>query len=76
MKSRIIEIIKEMHPNVDVANEEALIDGGILDSMDIVRLVTHLSDEFDVKIRARDIIPANFNSVDAICELIESTLGD
>lgn len=71
MTEQVMEILKELHPDVDFENQENLIDDGILDSMDIVRLVTELTDRFDVKIKARDIIPANFNSAKAICALVE-----
>ena len=71
MTEQVMEILKELHPDVDFENQENLIDDGILDSMDIVRLVTELTDRFDVKIKARDIIPANFNSAKAICAWVE-----
>ena len=44
---KLIEILKELHPDVDFENEEGLIDNGILDSLDIVTLVTEIDAEFD-----------------------------
>ena len=66
-----MEILKSLHPEVDFDKEEHLIDDKILNSMDIVRLVTELTDRFDIRIKAKDIIPENFNSVAAISALIE-----
>ncbi len=67
----LMEILKSLHPDVDFDKEEHLIDDKILDSMDIVRLVTELTDKFDIKIKAKDIIPENFNSAKAIGALID-----
>lgn len=71
MREKVIEILEEVKKNVDFENETAIIDGGILESFDIIRLVNMLSDEFDVEFTAAELIPENFNSVDAIIEMIE-----
>ncbi|MBR1477637.1 MAG: acyl carrier protein [Lachnospiraceae bacterium] len=68
---KLMEILKSLHPDVDFEKEEHLIDDAILDSMDIVSLVTELSDAFDVKITAKYMLPENFNSAKAIYALIE-----
>lgn len=72
MKNTILEILQDLRSDVDFENETKLIDNGILDSFDIVSLVAELSDEFDVEITPKDLIPSNFNSVDAITKLVES----
>ena len=66
----IIEILKEIHPDAPVESE-CLVDDGILDSLDIVTLVTALNAAFDVRIPAVEILPDNFNSVRAMAEMIE-----
>ena len=68
---QLIEILKELHPDVDFYTAEGLIDDGILDSLDMVTLVTEINDRFDVSIPAEEIIPENFNSAEALFELIE-----
>ena len=68
---QLIEILKELHPDVDFYTAEGLIDDGILDSLDMVTLVTEINDRFDVSIPAEEIIPENFNSAKALFELIE-----
>lgn len=67
----LLTILREMHPDVDFTVEEHLIDDMILDSMDIVSLITEIGENFDVTITARDIVPANFNSAKALYELIQ-----
>ena len=67
---KLIEILNELHDEVDFENENALIDDGILDSLDIVTLITEINDTFDISIPAEEIIPENFNSAAAIMALI------
>ena len=71
MREQIIEILTEICPGVDFEQETALIDDGLIDSLDIVAVVTDLMDTFDVQLGVDDLTPENFNSVDAICQLIE-----
>lgn len=66
----LIGILKEMHPEVDFDAEQDLIGDGILDSLDIVTLVTEINSTFDVSIPAEELIPENFNCVRSIWELI------
>lgn len=67
----LLNILKELHEDVDFEAEENLVDDGILDSLDIVTLITEINDAFDVSIPAEEIIPENFNSAAAIWSLIE-----
>ena len=67
---KLIEILTELHPDVDFATKEDLIDDGVLDSLDIVSLVSQIDSEFCVTIPAEEIIPENFNSAEALFALI------
>ena len=71
MKDELMEILTEIRPDVDFENETSLIDDGILESMDIVSLVGELDDAFDVTVGVENLLPENFNSVDAMVKLIE-----
>lgn len=71
MKDQLMEILEELRPEVDFANETALITDGILDSFDIVSLVAQINSEFDVTIGVDELEPENFDSVDAMLELIK-----
>ena len=68
---KLLEILKRIRPDVDFANETALIDDGILDSFDVVSIISELDDEFDVQIRINELDPENFNSADAIWNLVQ-----
>ena len=67
----LLEILSDVHPEVDFETCDTLIDDEILDSFDIVSLIAEISNEFDVTISAKDIIPDNFNSAQALWALIE-----
>lgn len=68
---QLIEILQDLHPEIDYETYEGLVDDGILDSLDIVTLITDINDAFDVSIPAEEILPENFNSAKALWELIE-----
>lgn len=70
VKRKLLEILAELHQDVDFESCDALIDKKVLDSFDIVTLISEINDEFDVVISADKIIPKNFNSVDALCSMI------
>ena len=71
MREKIMEILTDLREDVDFEKENQLIDGGILDSFDIISLVGELNDEFDIEINVDDLLPENFNSVDAMCDLVK-----
>jgi len=71
----LIEILKDLHEDVDFDTCTTLIDDKILDSFDIVTIISEIDDKFDVTIPAEEIIPENFNSAEALYALIEK-LGD
>ena len=68
---QLLEILKNMHPEVDFTAEDDLIGEGVLDSLDIVTLVTEINDTFDVQIPVEEVVPENFSSARAIWSLIE-----
>jgi len=70
MKDTIIDILSELVEDVDFESCTTLIDDSILSSLDIIQLIGALNDEFDISIPATEIIPANFNSVDAMCAMV------
>ncbi len=67
----LITILSELHPEVDFEQEERLIDGAVLDSFDIITLISEIADTFDVVIPAKEIIPENFNSARALWAMIQ-----
>ncbi|EID84122.1 Phosphopantetheine attachment site [Treponema sp. JC4] len=68
---QLLEILQELKPDVDFSAEKGLIDNAVLDSFDIVQLITTLKETFDIDITPADIIPENFNSAESIWALVE-----
>lgn len=66
-----MEILKGIRPDVDFENETSLIDDGILDSFDVVSIISELDNEFGVQVRITELDPENFNSAEAIWNLVQ-----
>jgi D-alanine--poly(phosphoribitol) ligase subunit 2 len=69
---QVMQILKDIRPDVDFDKEQALVDDGILASFDIVAIVNELNDALDVDISVADLDPENFNSAASITALVES----
>lgn len=63
-------ILAEIRPDIDFDEEKHLIDDGILDSFDIISIVGEFNTAFDVEINVENLLPENFNSAEAMYELI------
>jgi D-alanine--poly(phosphoribitol) ligase subunit 2 len=68
---KILEILTDVRPDIDFEQEELLVEGGLLDSFDIVTIISELNDAFDINIRVHDLKPENFNSVAMIQALVD-----
>ena len=72
----LLDILQELHPEVDFETETALIDNKILDSFDIVTIVAEIDSEYDVQIPAVELTPENFNSAQALYALVEKLMDE
>lgn len=73
---KIMEILKSNRSDIDFETATALIDDGILDSFDIIAIVQDINNEFDISISVDDLVPENFNTAQAIKELVDKILED
>ena len=71
MREKRLALLGEEYPDIDFEESDELVDDGILDSLTVVGVISAISDEFNVEIPYEEIIPENFNSIDAMAELIE-----
>ncbi|MCR5521274.1 MAG: acyl carrier protein [Lachnospiraceae bacterium] len=71
----IKQIIADLHPELDDCDRDGLVADGILDSYDIITIITQLADEFDAVITADKITPENFDSARSIAELVDEILN-
>ena len=70
MRDTILDLLGEIAEGIDFDTCTTLIDDGLLSSLDIIQLIGALNDEFDISIPATEIIPDNFNSVDAMAAMV------
>ncbi len=68
---KILEILESVRPDVDFLEETKLIDDGVLDSFDIIAIVSEFNDAFDIDISVEELEPENFNTVQAMQDLIQ-----
>lgn len=68
---QMIEILEDIQPGVDYANCTTLIDDGILESFAILSIVGELEDVFGVSLTPAEIIPENFNSAQALWDMVQ-----
>ena len=68
---KLLQILKGIRPDIDFANEKKLIDDHVLDSFDIIQVVNELNEAYDIEIDVMDLEPDNFNTVEAMLELVE-----
>ena len=76
MVERLYAILEEIIPGKDYKTSVDLVDSKTLTSMNIVKLVTKLNDEFDVEITPLHLVPGNFNSAEAMLNLVEQLDGE
>lgn len=72
----VIELLLEVEEDVDFENCTTLIDDNVLNSFDILQIVSTLDDAFDVEIPAKEIVPENFNSAEALLNMVIRLLED
>lgn len=71
----LVKILEEIRPDLDFGAEKNLVEGGVLDSFDIISIVGELNDAFGIEINVADLLPENFNSADAMWELVTKLKG-
>ncbi|MDO5154570.1 MAG: phosphopantetheine-binding protein [Eubacteriales bacterium] len=69
-----IKMLKGIKGNVDFEHEDALVDDGLIDSLDIISIISEISQVYGVTIPSDEIISDNFNSAKALYELVEDLM--
>lgn len=72
----LLAILEDIRPDVDFEGNTGLLDNGDLDSFDVVTLVGELNNFYDIDIPVEMIIPENFNSPEAILELVNKLIAE
>ena len=67
---KLLEILQQIRSDIDFEKETTLVDDGMLDSFDIVSIVSELTMEYDIDISIDDMTAENFNSAEAMLEMV------
>ncbi|HCM91557.1 MAG TPA: acyl carrier protein [Lachnospiraceae bacterium] len=71
----LLEILKDVRDDIDFGQATDLVSSKLLTSFDIIQLISTLDDEYDISIPASEIVPANFDSAQAIYALVQRLKG-
>ena len=74
-REQVLEILKTVKPNKDLEGVTDIVEGGYIDSFELMFLIASLGETFGVEIGIDEIVPENFNSVDAIAAMIDKLLA-
>lgn len=74
-QEKVIAILQEVKPTRDLSDVQDIIEGGYLDSFELMSLISLLSEGFNVEIGVDEIVPENFNSVAAMVAMVERLQG-
>ena len=72
---QLLELLKDVNEDVDFTAQTAIIDDEVIDSLDLTDLIADMEDTFDIEIGMNDIVPENFNTVDAMWAMIQRLQG-
>ena len=67
----LIKLLSDVRDDIDFETCDDLIDGKVLTSFDIIQIIAAIDETFDVSIPATQIVPANFNSMQAMYDMIQ-----
>ena len=73
---KILEILKDLHDDYDYEGSTDFIEDGLLDSFDMISLVSALDETFGISIDGLDILPENFCNISAIAETVRKNGGN
>lgn len=74
-KKEILAMLAEIRPEFDFTESGNFIEDGLLDSFDIISLISLLEEMFRIKVDGLDIIPENFSTLEDIIRLVEKSGG-
>ncbi len=64
-------ILKEIVPTKNLEAVQDIVEGAYIDSFELMALITALSETFGVEVSIDDIVPENFNSLDAMAAMVD-----
>ena len=75
MNEQILAMLNELRPEFDFTDSDDFVMDGLLDSFDIISLISMLEEKYKCKVDGLDIVPENFSSIDSIMTLVKKSGG-
>ena len=72
---RLLTILQDVNDEIDFAHERHMVDDGLIDSLELMKIIVALEEAYDVRIDAGEVEPENFNSAEAILALVNRIDG-
>ena len=71
MEEKILSILEEVNEEILTYDGSNMIVDGIINSFEIVEIITNIEEELDIEISGKNLVPANFANKDAIIEMVK-----
>ena len=75
IREEVLAVLKKVKPTKDLENCTDIVEGGYIDSFELMMLISELNDTFGIEIGVEDIAFENFNSVDDMTAMVERLKG-
>ncbi len=70
-KEQVVAILKDVKPTKNLENVTDIIEGGYIDSFELMSIVMRMNETFGIEISINELIPENFNSADAMATMVD-----
>jgi len=60
----------------DISNDTSLLESGMIDSVNMVQILSFIEEQFSIKVEDNELIPENFDTINSILNLIKGKLPD
>lgn len=74
MEEKILSILEELNEDILTYDGNNMISDGIINSFEIVEIISNIEEEFDIEISAENVVAANFANKDAIVEMVKRSM--
>lgn len=74
LEARLKKILEKINGEVIKYSGEDMIEDGILDSLEVMQIITEIENEFEVEMTADDIVMENFKTMETIGVLVKKRL--
>lgn len=74
-KEIVLGILAEVKPTKDLSDVPDIVEGGYIDSFELMSLIMFINDKFGIEVSLEDMTPENFNTVDGIVAMVERLKG-